>query len=220
MGLTNPAHPMPVPTEADWEASANGTRDRYPLGDADMWVAVPATGNVLTTNHYLGKRADDEATGWEDALDDLDDYADRFNDFEFIFACVVPASVPEGTFAANGIAHAANDRPWPLENDRRCFLSQAGKQATFAHEMAHTLGVGHAPCADPGEKFPKGIDFDWSTWWRPRPSLPGATEPGVVGWRQRRSTDVVVPFGVAPNGKLIPPMWSELMSYCTPAGAI
>lgn len=200
MGLTNPAHPMPVPTVADWQASAVGTQDRCPLGDADMWVAVPATGDVLSTNHFLAKRADpDDLSGWEDALDDLDDYADRYNSFEWIFACVVPA----GSFALSGISHAANDRPWPLENDRRCFLSQAGLRATFAHEMAHTLGVGHAPCADPGTKFPKGIDFDWINL---RPSLPGATEPGVVGWRRS-------------DGKLMPPMWSELMSYCTPAGA-
>ena len=91
------------------------------------------------------------------------------------------------------LSHAANDRPWPLENDRRCFLAQARLRATFAHEMAHTLGVGHAPCTDPGKKFPEGID----------PNLPGATEPGVFGWRPS-------------DGKLMPPNWSELMSYCTP----
>jgi hypothetical protein len=189
MSLSNPAHPMPEPSMPAWQASAVGTQDRYPLGDTDMWVAVPAAGDVLNTNHYLGIRADGKTTGWEDALDDLDDYADRYNDFNFIFACVVPA----GNFALNGIAHAANDRPWPLENDRRCFLAQSGLRATFAHEMAHTLGVGHAPCGDPGKKFPTGID----------PNLPGATEPGVVGWRPS-------------DGRLIPPRWSELMSYCTP----
>ena len=149
-------------------------------------MAVPATGDVLSTDHFLGKEE-----GWQDALDDLDDYADRYNEFNFIFACVVPA----GSFAVSGISHAADDRPWPLENDRRCFLSQAGLRATFAHEMAHTLGVGHAPCADPGTRFPKGID----------PNLPPATEAGVVGWRPS-------------DGKLMPPMWFELMSYCTPAG--
>lgn len=195
MGLTNPAHPMGVPPVSDWAASALGTRDRYPLSDDDMWVAVPATGDVLSTDHFLGKK-----TGWEDALADLDDYADRYNDFNFIFACIVPA----GSFALSGISHAANDRPWPLENDRRCLLAQAKLQATFAHEMAHTLGIGHAPCTNDGRDFPEGIDFDWSTM---QPSLPGATEPGVVGWRRS-------------DGKLMPPIWSELMSYCRPTGQI
>ncbi len=185
MGLTNPAHPLPAPTMPDWTASSVGTQDRYPIGDADMWVAVPATGNVLSTNHFLGKEK-----GWEDALDELDDYADRYNNFDSIFACTVPA----GSFALSGTSHAADDRPWPLENDRRCFLSQSGLRATFAHEMAHTLGVGHAPCADPGQPFPKGID----------PNLPGATEPGVVGWRPS-------------DGALMGSPWSELMSYCTPS---
>ena len=188
MGLTNPAHPRTEPTVADWRASSVGTQDRYPLGDADMWVAVPATGDVLSTNHFLGKDK-----GWEDVLDDLDDYADRYNNFNWIFACTVPA----GSFSLNGISHAANDRTWPLENDRRCFLSQSRLRATFAHEMAHTLGVGHAPCADPGQKFPKGID----------PNLPGATEPGVVGWRPS-------------DGALMGSPWSELMSYCTPSNGL
>ena len=195
MGLTNPAHPLAVPSVPDWQASSVGTQDRYPLGDADMWVVVPATGDVLSTDHFLGK--DD---GWHDALDDLDDYADRYNNFDWIFACVVPA----GQFSLSGTSHSANDRPWPLENDRRCFLSQAKLRATFAHEMAHTLGVGHAPCADPGTAFPDGLERDWTTL---RPSLPGATEPGVVGWRPS-------------DGALMGSPWSELMSYCTPSNGL
>lgn len=182
MRLTNPAHPAAEPSVAAWRTSSVGTQDRYPLSDTGMLVRVPATGDVLSTNHFLGK--DD---GWHDTLDDLDDFADRFDDFTSIFACTVPA----GNFSLNGTSHAANDRIWPLENDRRCFLAQAGLRATFAHEMAHTLGVGHAPCGNPD-----GVDT----------RLPGSTEPGVVGWRTS-------------DDRLMPPMWSELMSYCTPSGA-
>ena len=54
---------------------------------------------MLSTNHFLGKRSDDKTTGWDDALDELDDYADRFDDFNTIFACSVPAN---GTFPLNG----------------------------------------------------------------------------------------------------------------------
>jgi len=184
MGLTNPAHPRPVPSMADWLTSSTGTRDRYPLGDTDMWVAVPASGSVLSTDHFLGKR-----DGWDDALDDLDDYADRYNTFEWIFACIVPA-LSNTISTINGIGHVDDDALF--YNDRRCFLSKSGLQATFAHEMAHTLGVGHAPCGDPGN-YPDDIDRN----------LPGGTEPGVVGWR-------------ASDGQLMAAPWSELMSYCTP----
>jgi hypothetical protein len=180
MGLTNPAHPAAEPSVADWQASSVGTQDRYPLGDAGILVRVPATGEVLSTDHFLRKKA-----GWDDALDDLDDYADRFDDLNSIFACIVP----KGAFTLAGIAHHAIARPWPLSNDSRCFLAQAGLRATFAHEMAHTLSVGHAPCGNP-----EGVDG----------RLPAGTEPGVVGWRRS-------------DGKLMAPLWSELMSYCPPA---
>jgi hypothetical protein len=186
MGLTNPAHPLAAPTVPAWQTSAVGTQDRYPLGDLGMLVYKPTSGDVLSTDHFLGKEK-----GWHDALDDLDDYADRFiDDFNTIFACTVPAdpaTPPAKLFALNGTAHVQS-----LAGGRsRCFLSQTGLQATFAHEMAHTLGVGHARCGDKG--MPGGID----------PNLPGVTEPGVVGWRRS-------------DGKLIPSTWAELMSYCTP----
>jgi hypothetical protein len=181
MGLTNPAHPAAAPSEADWQAASVGTQDRYPLRDLGMLVIIPVSGDVLSTDHFLGKDK-----GWHDALDDLDDYTDRFDDFNTIFACAVPA----GEFAINGTAHARS-----LAGGRsRCFLFKARLRATFAHEMAHTLGVGHAPCGAPGKKFPTEID----------PNLPGVTEPGVVGWRPS-------------DGKLIPSVWAELMSYCTPS---
>jgi hypothetical protein len=188
MRLTNSAHPMAEPSPTDWDLACVGTQDRYPVGDANLWVLVPATGDVLSTDHFLGKNTGllvDEEEGWEDALDDLDDYADRYNDFEMIFACIVPA---RSDFALNGIAHHAIDRPYPLSNDRRCFLFQAGKPSTFAHEMAHTLNVDHAPGT------PKG-DID--------PRLPAVTEPGVVGWRRS-------------DGKLMQPLSGELMSYSEP----
>jgi hypothetical protein len=184
MRLTNPAHPAAEPSLDAWIASSVGTQDRYPLGDTGMIWAVPAGDPVLSTDHFLGK-----AKGWHDALDDLDDYADRFNNFNWIFACNVPA----GTFALSGTAHVANDRVWPLKDDRRCFISQAGLGATFAHEMAHTLGVDHSLCGTTE-------DLDLRL-------LPGATEPGVVGWRRS-------------DGKLMPPNWPDLMSYCPPIDTV
>ena len=134
MGLTNPAHPAAAPSVAAWQASAVGTQDRYPLGDAGMIVQVPVSGEVLSTDRFLGKP---NKTGWHQALDELDDYADRFDNFNTIFACTVPA----GTFALNGTGHAANDRDWPLENDRRC-LSRPGREARDVRPRDGT----HAQC--------------------------------------------------------------------------
>jgi len=184
----NPASAAAEPSIADWQASGVGTADRYPLADAGLVVRVPTSGDVLATTGDLLSR-----DGWSDVLDDLDDFADRFDDFDSVFACVVPANAmygfdPDTGKFTNGLAHAAVDRPWPLPNDRRVMLAQKRKPGTFAHEMAHTLGVGHAPCGGP-----KNVD----------PRLPGALEPGTVGWR--RSDGVLFPSG-----------HPELMSYCPP----
>lgn len=182
MGLTNPAHRATEPSEETWFATSVGTQDRYPLSDAGMLVRVPVTGGVLSTDHFLGAEG-----GWGDALDELDDYADRFDDYNSIFACIVPAlpAPPALPDQLNGIAH--DSFAGVFLHQRRCFISQAGLRATFAHEMAHTLSVHHAPCGkDLGEVDDR---------------LPGGTEPGVVGWR-------------CSDGKLMTPLWPELMSYC------
>lgn len=184
MSLSHPGHPAAAPTVAEWQTASLGSQHRYPLADAGLLVRVPTGGDQINSSLFLGSR-----DGWADALDDLDDFADRFDDFRSVFACVVPNS-PGGT--VNGIAHAAFDRVWPLENDRRCFLSRAGRPGTFAHEMAHTLSVRHAPCGSP-----ENIDS----------RLPPSTEAGVVGHR-------------ASDGLLMASGWPELMSYCTPSNGI
>jgi hypothetical protein len=76
-------------------------------------------------------------------------------------------------------------------------ISQAGLTGTFAHEMGHTQGLGHAPCpAPPGTPGsgdcndpPDGID----------PLLPGSTDE--------------VGFDV-PAGNVIESGRGEFMSYC------
>jgi hypothetical protein len=68
-------------------------------------------------------------------------------------------------------------------------IAQAALPSTFAHEIGHTLGFGHAPCSPPGEALPDNID----------PRLPGHTED--VG------LDVQ-------SLQLIPAGIGEVMSYC------
>ena len=186
----NPASAAPAPSIDDWRASTVGVVDRYPLADTGLVVRIPAAGEVVlaTTVNLI------DEDGWDELLEDLDDYADRFDDFDSVFAAVVPANPMYGTAqdpatTTNGIAHKDVDRLWPLLDDRRVMLAQKGKPGTFAHEMAHTLGVGHAPCGGPKN---------------PDPRLPGVVEPGTVGWRRS-------------DGALFPPGQPELMSYCLPA---
>ena len=182
MGLTNPAHPAAEPSVADWQSSSVGTQDRYPLGDADMWVLVPATGDVLSTDHFLGKKA-----GWEDALDDLDDYADRYNNFDWIFACTVPA----GNFNLSGISHTPSTGRgrW-----RTTAAASSLRQGSARHSPMRWRTRSASATRPADGQVPEDSHETVS---------PAGTEPGVVGWRTS-------------DGKLMAPMWSELMSYCTP----
>jgi hypothetical protein len=175
--------PIPAPTPAQWTADMVGAMDRFPVG---IWLEglTPGLDELSTSDDHLWTVA-----GWQDRLDDLDDLADRFADSGQIFVCVVP----NAAYELNGIAHKHETRNWPRSDQHRVMLVRTGNPASYAHEMAHTLGIGHAPDADRDKEFPKDID----------PWLPRGIEPGVVGWRWS-------------DGTLFPPRWPELMTYRTP----
>ena len=184
MGLTNPAHPTAEPTTADWPAPAVGTQDRYPIGDADMLVPVPATGDVLSTNHFLGKKS-----GWEDAIDDLDDYADRYNNFDWIFACTVPAV----NVTINGIAQPPTTDLGRSRTIGAAFSRRHGS-ARRSPTRWPTRSASTTRRAPTRRGVPEGIDAN----------LPGATEPGVVGWRPS-------------DGKMMPPRGPSSCRTAPPA---
>ena len=71
------------------------------------------------------------------------------------------------------------------------FVAQAGKQATFAHEMGHSFGVHHAPCPPLGSAN--------APPWPHDSRLPGGTE--------ETGMDVSQHFVIRRNT-------SEIMSYC------
>jgi len=175
-----------APTVAEWHADMVGAMDRFPVGD---WVVgiTPGIEELSTGDDELWTE-----DGWQDRIDDLDDIADRYADNGQIYVCVVP----QQDYGLNGIAHASETRSWPRSDQHRVMLVRRGLPASYAHELAHTLGLHHAPDSDdPVNNWPERIDA----------RLPKATEPGTVAWR-------------ASDGKLFAAPWAELMSYKTPSG--
>ncbi|WP_396913374.1 hypothetical protein [Mycolicibacterium sp.] len=153
---------LPMPTVSEWDADAQGLRERYPIAQDGIIVAIAPGWETLKTDRDL-KASDKE--GWNDLLDDIDDIADDFTENGQIWAAVVPRSTD---YRLNGISHRSVDRAWPLEDDHRCLAVQAQLPASFAHEATHTLGYAHSP----GGRAPD-----------PDKSLPATLEPDCIGWR-------------------------------------
>jgi hypothetical protein len=168
--------PTNPPTIAQYNTSLQGARTRYPISENGFVIGFAPGLQVVQTNHDLTTH-----DGWTDLLDDIEDIADDHSGWQ-IWTAIVP---DDNRYALNGIRRGGE----PI------FVARAGLQATFAHEMGHTFGIGHAPCPAPGDPgAPEGIDN----------SLPADTED--IGM------DV-------PQRFLIPVNTSELMSYCTPTWA-
>ena len=170
------------PSVAAWQGDMIGAKDRYPVAEDKFIEAIAPGFDAISTSHNLGDKA-----GWEDLIDDIDDIADDFTDLGQIWVAIVPQGMG---YSLNGIAHPFSDNWWPASDDHRVMVVQTGLSATYAHEMAHTLDVGHANCGGPEEDSLDG-------------RLPVGTESNTLG---RRMSD----------GALFAPGWSELMSYCTP----
>jgi hypothetical protein len=175
---------LQAPSIATWQASMVGSKDRYPVAE-DQYIEAIAPGfDVITTTRNLDDKAD-----WEELIDDVDDIADGFTDFGQIWVALTPR---RSAYSLNGIAHAFSDNSWPATDQHRVMVVQRGKPASYAHEMSHTLGVGHANCG--------AIEKDSADSRLPG----GGTEAGTLGRRMSTAT-------------LFGPGWSELMSYCTPS---
>ena len=99
-------------------------------------------------------------------LEDIDTIAeDTVRAFDYAWCGIVAAQQPglpaNQNLALNGIGRQGNGK-----HDYPAMTCQAGLPATFAHELSHVFGSGHAGCADPGIEFPTGVD----------PSLPSYIE--------------------------------------------
>jgi len=163
-----------APTVAQYNTSVQGARTRFPIQENGFIIHIAAGYETITSNHNLGTDA-----GWENLLDDIDDIADEFEDWNQIWTALVPNDT---SYSLNGISMEGDEYPR--------LAAQAELQATFAHELGHTRGVGHAVSTACG-RSPLNIDAN----------LPGGTEDIGMDVRGRQ---------------LIPESTSELMSYCTP----
>jgi IPT/TIG domain len=153
-------------------ASLQGARTRYPVAETGFIVNPPLT---LTTQQ---NRDLTTVIGWNLLVMDLATIIFIFPSTPVggIRTALVPANA---TFAFNGMATPRVGPAVPA------MAAQAGLPATFAHEMSHCVGLGHAPCGGPAPP----IDA----------RLPGTTEDTGMD---------VATAAVIPAGR------GELMSLC------
>lgn len=129
-----------APTNIDLLHCIQGARTRFPIrenGFRYRWAPTGVKRTVLKTENDENLKTDD---GWSNLLDRLEDIADDYPVNEEIWVGLVPNGKD---YAWGGIANSGIIKFW--FDDHRRMLSTAGNKATFAHEMAHTLQIRHAP---------------------------------------------------------------------------
>ena len=141
---------LPAPSANDFAAALSGARGRYPIPDDGFEIFLPPGGPVLQTNQDLTT-----LDGWENLLEDLDTIAEDTAGAWNLAWCGVIAAQQAGmpSLKLNGIARPGNGK-----HDYFAMACQAGLPTTFAHELAHVYGFGHAGCADTGVLFPDNVD--------------------------------------------------------------
>jgi hypothetical protein len=135
---------LPAPTVAEWQTALIGAMTRFPIADNGWEIRVHPGHTVVTVDRDL---SDDD--GWDDLLEDLDDVAgDSDDSWDHRWVGLLPAyRSGVDTFTTRGMARTeTTDRPWPLSNDYLVMACLAGRPDVFAHELGHTVGIGHANC--------------------------------------------------------------------------
>ena len=199
--ITDTLNALPAPSKAAYDASLQEARKRFPLAEAGFIVnpeiPLPALNGLLGFAYNLSSSFD-----WGFFLIDL-----MWRSFAFsptatggVRTALVPRngggltdaagnSIPQ--YAMNGIASPRVGGLPPT------MIAQAMLPGTFAHEMGHCAGLGHAPCPPP-------------------PGTPGSGDcsdpPDGIDSRLPGGTDEVG-FDV-PAGTVIELGRGELMSYC------
>jgi hypothetical protein len=175
------APPLPAPMPSAFSAALAGAQARLPFPDDGYEIYLPPGPPVIGTNHDLTT-----VDGWEFVLEDLDDIAeDTTNAWNYAWVGLIAAQRPASpNRKLNGIGRRGDG-----EHDYPAMVSTAGLAATFAHELVHVFGFGHAGCPLFGDNVPTGID----------PSLPAAIEDVGID---------LLTTQVYPSGS------GELMSYC------
>jgi hypothetical protein len=180
-----------APTLADFNASLQEARKRYPLGELN-WIVVPTTPIALDARDRFGNSYDLAASrDWQYFL------------YEIQMMLLLGQGAPTGAVRTAivpnnfmyAIAGTALTRQAPTEPP--ALICQAGLPGTYAHEFGHTCGFSHAPCP-------------------PLPGTPGSLDcmdpPDTIDPRLPGRTDEVG-FDV-PAGVVIEKGRGEMMSYC------
>jgi hypothetical protein len=182
---------LPAPSDADFAASLQAARARYPIAEDGFVVHMVVGQKLMAIKHDLRTK-----DGWTDLLDDIEDFADDHPDESLIWAALVPSNLkspinPNG-YELKGRARQGNDVEFIIVWDdvRPCLAVQNGLGASFAHELGHVFGFDHSPCSD-GD-WPEDVDS----------SMPGRTE------------DVGMNTFTAPAPMIVGAGVGELMSYC------
>jgi hypothetical protein len=138
------------PSLGQFNASLQGARTRYPIAQTGFIVNPPIT---IGTNPIIGHDLT-TGLGWNMLV---------FSLATWVFLPGVPGTPVGGIRAAlvpRDSRYAVNGMGTPRVGlSVPAFAAQNGLPATFAHEMGHCFGSGHAPCPPPGTPgAPGGID--------------------------------------------------------------
>lgn len=204
---------LPAPTRQDFDNTFRLGKGRVPIGDTDFSIYIPTNHREISTQTItyilpnvgmisIPKEDLKTESGWSNLLDRLDDIADDYNmPEEVIWAGLVPRS---RDYYANGMANSGFSFLGAFWHKR--LLNQNGLSATFMHELAHTLEIGHAASVDHSLnnyvdscKSPDGVDSNLI-------SLIEDIGIDVDGYKAGNTNSPhVLPKGVP-----------SLMSYCVP----
>lgn len=189
--LQDDSRGLPAPDDNDFDRTADGAQSLFPLPEEGFEFHWMPGQRVISINHDLKTK-----DGWINVLEDLDDLAeDTANAWGMVWAGVLPAELPnvpkEVRMPFNGMGRQGDG-----EDNYPAMVCQSRLPTTFAHELAHVFGYGHAGCPSSGPDMPEGIDS----------SLPMYIEEVAID----TYSDKIFSPGALGAG--------ELMSYCSGNG--
>jgi hypothetical protein len=162
---------VPAPTIAQYNASLQEARKRYPIAESGFIVAPQV---AFSTGSWRNLCTDG---GWSSLLNALATLA--FVHTGAIRTGLVPSDPGTLTLFGMPANYALNGMACPrFGATMPALVAQAGLEGTFAHEMGHTFSVNHAPCCT-------------NFWDNQDGRLPGRTED--VGFDVPANT--VIPAG-------------------------
>ncbi|MGB0370336.1 MAG: IPT/TIG domain-containing protein [Opitutales bacterium] len=178
---------LPAPSVAQFWNSVIGAQARFPIKENGFRLFTPTDFPIRTTTQDLSRWGDTR-----NLLDRLDDIADDYEDSEdYIWCGLLPFN---GEYRWGGMAHDGVEDYW-FDSHKR-FLAKSGSGVVFAHELAHTFGIDHAPNIPGCTASIDDLD----------PDVPSRIEDhGIVVEPSTRTQPFIIPAGT-----------TSFMGYCVP----